>query len=465
LKFTKLKPAVKMERAVAYSHALKRKQIKDKRMKKKEKLENMEKLEKKEELKYLKELGIIDQEIESEHEEEKENQESIQQDKKSLNTVFTKMSQKEIEINIAKSREPLEKLSTTDEEYTYIPDFTNFIEIPKRPHWNQNSKSQEIEENEKIYFTKYIEEVKSNFKELNYFEQNIEVFRQLWRTIEFSDAILLIVDVRHPLFHFPPSLYNYLVNELKKPMILILNKCDLVSENHIESWKNFFQENYPKLHCLTFSSFKNSKKSVNQEEVKMIWNKLSEIFKNDETTVKYISEMFQEKSNEKHTKDYVTIGLLGHPNVGKSCVLNSLVGKHVVSTSSTPGHTKHYQTIFVSQHVRLCDCPGLVFPAHGMPKELQILCGLYPIAQVSEPYTSVMYFAQRVDLISLLNLKHPRDEDIWSAWDICESYTIKCGFYQTQGRMPDVYRGANELLRMIFSGKILFCFSPPLKKK
>jgi hypothetical protein len=59
-----------MERAVAYSHALKRKQIKEKRMKKKEKLEKLEKLEKKEELKYLKELGIIDHEIESEEEEE-----------------------------------------------------------------------------------------------------------------------------------------------------------------------------------------------------------------------------------------------------------------------------------------------------------------------------------------------------------------------------------------------------------
>jgi hypothetical protein len=96
-----------------------------------------------------------------------------------------------------------------------------------------------------------------------------------------------------------------------------------------------------------------------------------------------------------------------------------------------------------------------------MPKELQILYGLYSIAQLSEPYTSIMYFSQRVDLISLMNLRHPQDEDIWSAWDICEAYSVKCGFYQTQGRMPDVYRGANELLKMIFSGKILFCFSPP----
>ena len=96
-----------------------------------------------------------------------------------------------------------------------------------------------------------------------------------------------------------------------------------------------------------------------------------------------------------------------------------------------------------------------------MPKELQILCGLFPIAQVKEPYSCVKYIAERVDIVKLLNLKHPEKKSIWSAWDICEAYSIKSGYFTNKGGRPDVYRGANELLRIIFSGKIMFAFSPP----
>lgn len=78
----------------------------------------------------------------------------------------------------------------------------------------------------------------------------------------------------------------------------------------------------------------------------------------------------------------VTIGLIGHPNVGKSSVLNALAGKKIVSVSHTPGHTKRLQTIMIHPDICICDCPGLVFPFANVPKYLQELCGLYPFSQV-----------------------------------------------------------------------------------
>ena len=304
-----------MSRKVPYTGAKKKKQLQEKRQKKREKQEKEENFE--EEF-FLKKEKVEEEEIQI------ENIEKIQLDqpqlKKSLKTVFSKQTQKEYDQSLKTSREPLIYLSKTDKEYTYVPDFSKFIEIPKRPFWDSTMTTKEIEEKEEIYFREYLEKISKKYENLNYFEQNLEVFRQLWRTIEFSDVILLVVDIRHPLFHFPPSLYDYLVNELKMPLILILNKCDLVSLQMVESWKLFFEEKYPKLHCVTFASFKNQKKTVDEENVHKIYKKLSEIYKsqNNEIMVNYVSELFEEKIFEKHTKEFLTIGLLGHPNVGKS---------------------------------------------------------------------------------------------------------------------------------------------------
>ena len=140
------------------------------------------------------------------------------------------------------------------------------------------------------------------------------------------------------------------------------------------------------------------------------------------------------------------------------------MGKKVVSVSKTPGHTKHFQTIYLASNVRLCDCPGLVFPA-TIPKVLQIIGGIYPIAQVSDPYSVVGFFAARLPLIKLLKLKHPSSESAignqWSAMEICEAWALKRGFLTAKAARPDVYRAANHLLRITLDGRICFRMFPP----
>mmetsp|Transcript_63055 Transcript_63055/g.111685 ORF Transcript_63055/g.111685 Transcript_63055/m.111685 type:complete len:127 (+) Transcript_63055:244-624(+) len=86
----------------------------------------------------------------------------------------------------------------------------------------------------------------------------------------------------------------------------------------------------------------------------------------------------------------LTIGFVGHPNVGKTSLLNALVGRKVASVSRTPGHTKHLQTWQLTPQLTICDSPGLVFPVAGSlvrgaevaPRHVYECCGLFPIAQV-----------------------------------------------------------------------------------
>lgn len=138
----------------------------------------------------------------------------------------------------------------------------------------------------------------------------------------------------------------------------------------------------------------------------------------------------------------------GLPNAGKSSVLNAVLGRSAVSVSRTPGRTRYFQTHFLTPTVRLCDCPGLVFPSTA-PRELQVgpqppnsplvstntafiasfpphppppqvLAGVYPISQLQEPYSAVGFLATRLPLPTLLALRPPSSPAGWTAWDICE---------------------------------------------
>lgn len=170
-------------------------------------------------------------------------------------------------------------------------------------------------------------------------------------------------------------------------------------------------------------------------------------------------------------ENMITIGIIGHPNAGKSSLINGIFRKKVVSTSQTPGHTKHLQTIFITENVQLCDCPGLVFPGLA-PRELQILAGMFPVAQVREPLSVVKYLAERVDLVKTLKLapevskledfllESEYVKDGWTAWKICEAWAMKRGYRTAKAARLDVPRAANHILRLAVDGRIVLSTVP-----
>jgi len=446
---------------------------------------------------------------------------SVTDKKSKLRTFFEKESQDLIDERIRQSRLPLKRTSPSEdnkESLTGEIEYTS-LDMPVRPEWNRDMDSTMLEKREEIYFSKYLENIYKKYSRLhlNHFEHNLNVWRQLWRVIELSDICLLVADIRHPLFHFPQSLYRYVTEYHKKPLVFVLNKCDLVGEEQTQKWIKYFSEHYPLLKVVAFSTYTSAvhdekekktrrrKKQVDYHLVHKIWSACKDIeipgkpnvpqywkelidranekLKEATGSGVYESESDEEdedeqqselvtKKNEKEqlerlkktSENVITLGLIGHPNTGKSCLLNGLVGKTVVSASYTPGHTKHFQTYFVGKHIRLCDSPGLVFPATDMPKSLQVLCGIFPIAQVREPYSAIQYLAERVALEKIYKLQLPKDEGFeeWSAWGICVAYALKRGYVTTRMARPDVYRAANEILRETLYGfPVLLAFDPP----
>ena len=80
----------------------------------------------------------------------------------------------------------------------------------------------------------------------------------------------------------------------------------------------------------------------------------------------------------------VTIGFVGYPNVGKSSTINAILGRKKVSVSATPGHTKRFQTLMVTDKLIFCDCPGLVMPSVVHSKGHLMVSGILPIDTIRD---------------------------------------------------------------------------------
>jgi len=171
----------------------------------------------------------------------------------------------------------------------------------------------------------------------------------------------------------------------------------------------------------------------------------------------------------------VTIGFVGHPNVGKSSLLNAIVGRKVASVSRTPGHTKHLQTWQLTPTVTICDSPGLVFPVAGAlvdgvdvgARAVYESCGLFPLAQIREPYSAIRLLHASQDLIQAFGLQHSpelRDEaesDL-SPYLFATALAERRGYRIARGRGAlDLHRAGLEVLRDCIDGAICLAFDPP----
>ena len=132
------------------------------------------------------------------------------------------------------------------------------LQIPKRPQWGTSDTEQSIETRENMYFSNYLEIIDKEYghSNLNLFERNLEVWRQLWRVCESSHVVAIIADARHPLFHIPSSLIAFL-RDINKPIMIVLNKIDLVPQASVDAWMEYLTKLHPTIPIIPFTCHPN----------------------------------------------------------------------------------------------------------------------------------------------------------------------------------------------------------------
>lgn len=397
----------------------------------------------------------------------------------------------------------------------------NRLTVPRRPPWDETTTPQDLDQRERASLLEWrrgLAELQENDDLLmTPFERNLEVWRQLWRVIERSDLVVQIVDARSPLLFRSDDLEKY-VQEVdpKKNNLLLVNKADMMTFQQREAWADYFEKvgiNYKFFSASLAKEMNEAMDLVEEpaEDEAVLADEAKKDGENDKLaeethkmnvhdaeeddeqwaseedvdeevdqrtrilTVDELEALFLENAPKSEDKEgeharKTTIGLVGYPNVGKSSTINALIGAKKVSVSSTPGKTKHFQTIHLSPNVILCDCPGLVFPNFTTTKAELVCNGILPIDQLREFTGPAGLVAQRIPqpfFEALYGVKvqtRPLEEGgtgIPTAEEILTAYAVARGFAKTGQGQPDESRAARYILKDYVSGKLLFCHPPP----
>ncbi|GAA5994579.1 ribosome biogenesis GTPase LSG1 [Rhodotorula paludigena] len=452
------------------------------------------------------------------------------------------------------------------------------LQVPRRPPWTRQMTVVELERQERDAFLEWrrgLADLQDNQALLlTPFERNLEVWRQLWRTLERSDLIVQIVDARNPLTFRSEDLEKYVLelNVLeakgeqgeggstpKRKNLLLINKADLLTQRQRAGWADYFESNniqyaffsaangialqeerarLEELEALRLADEEDEDSEEDSDDglvpgmkIPKSGNKLRGLEKKGASTATPAAaaaarprvvgrdEESDEESDEEesggagkirrgagislpgsnedprtrilsvleledlflshapevslaagHGNEKLVVGLVGYPNVGKSSTINALIGEKKVSVSSTPGKTKHFQTIRLSPDVLLCDCPGLVFPQFASTKAELVCNGVLPIDQLREFTGPVELLTRRIPkevLEGTYGLRIdilPENEGGTGQLTAAEFLTTFCigrGFFTGGQGNPDHSRASRLVLKDYVNGKLLYCHPPP----
>ncbi|MGL5943179.1 MAG: ribosome biogenesis GTPase YlqF [Waterburya sp.] len=203
--------------------------------------------------------------------------------------------------------------------------------------------------------------------------------KQLQEQLKRVDVVLEILDARIPLASHHPQIARWIGD---KPKIVVLNRMDMIPESIKQGWSKWFQLQGEQPH------FTNAKQGKGVKEVKS-------------TAQKTGKAMNQRRRDRGMRPRPVRAVVIGFPNVGKSALINRLVGKKAVASERRAGVTRELRWVRIDDQIELLDAPGVIPWRLENQHDAVKLAICEDIGQAS--YDNQIVAAEAVDLLVKLN--------------------------------------------------------------
>ena len=164
--------------------------------------------------------------------------------------------------------------------------------------------------------------------------------RMMEAQIKLVDVVVEMLDARIPRSSTNPMLQNILGN---KPKVIALNKIDMADNAKTELWlEKLKNSGLPvcKIDCATGKGVKQLISAI-------------------QLAAKPVIDKWLKKGVRNRP---VRVMIVGIPNVGKSTLINRLVGKNKVMAADKPGVTRGQQWVTIAKGLELLDTPGVLWP-------------------------------------------------------------------------------------------------------
>ncbi len=182
---------------------------------------------------------------------------------------------------------------------------------------------------------------RQNSTNINWYPGHMAKTKRLVKEqLDLIDIVYEVIDARMPYSSKIKDIDDIIKN---KPRILIMTKYDLCDRKETDKWIKYYKEkNYTVLPL-------NLENNPNLNLLFELTNKLME-------------NINQKREQKGMLKKRTRVLIIGIPNVGKSTLINRLVGKKAVSVGNKPGVTKQLSWIRINDKLELLDTPGVLWP-------------------------------------------------------------------------------------------------------
>lgn len=250
------------------------------------------------------------------------------------------------------------------------------------------------------------------------------------------DVVIEVLDAR-----LPYSSSNPMIEQLRedKPYLKVLSKSDLADEAITKDWQKHFKEQR-NTDALSITTAK-----VHQAHT--IPKRVIALAPNRGTLNRPVRAL-----------------IMGIPNVGKSTLINTLMGKKVAKVGNEPAITKVQQKLRVSDELILIDSPGMMWPGSKNEMINYRLAASGAIRDTALDYDEVGMFAMDYMLQrypELIMKKYQIPESCDSAYDALSKLGKQRGCMTRSG--VDLTRVGELFVRELRLGKLgQISFEEPL---